>query len=566
MNEATKTLIYLGVAAVVLIAAIADRAASRSGANDTSVSSEIDKPMFAEFQDPLTAKSLEIVTFDEGQAALKSFKVAQVGNRWVIPSHGNYPADAENQLRDAATGLITLKVIDVATDVPTEHAELGVVEPSTDKLKVGSEGVGTLVAMQDAKGKDLLRLIVGKPVAGAPDQRFVRKPNQDRVYVAKVDLGKLPTDFDKWIEKDLLKLNALDVSELTIKDYSIVPSPGGRYHYFPRMEATVGWNSEGGNWDLVKLLVRAGQSLREAHLGEHEELNKQKLDEMKTALDDLKIVDVIRKPEGMGASLSGGEDLLKFESALSEFGFLLVPKAGDKFDIAASNGEVLVDMKDGVEYVLRFGKIQGGASDSEEGKLNRYLFVTAQLAQSSLQPPDLIPETADAADPAAPAATNPREGGGGADQEAGDSKEPAANGDAPQAETKADDAKSDAATAKPSDEDDEAGRIKRENQRKLDEYNQKRKKAEQRVAELNARFADWYYVISEDVYKKIHLSRADIVKETIGAKEEGYGVDAFRKLEGEGIKPPKPSTAPPGIGGPGGGPGGAGSPFGGINN
>ncbi len=542
MNEATKTLIYLGVAAVVLIAAIADRTMSRSGANEVAVSAEIDKPLFPDFQDPLKAKSLEIVTFDESQAALKSFKVAQVGGRWVVPSHGNYPADAENQLRDAASGLITIKAIDVATDMANEHADLGVIEPSSAKLKVGSEGVGTLVAMQDDKGKDLLRLVIGKQVAGAPDQRFVRRPNQDRVYVAKVDLEKLPADFDKWIEKDLLKLNALDVSQLTIKDYSILPSPGGRYHYFPRMEATVGWNTEAGNWDLVKLLVRAGQTLRETQLGEHEELNKQKLDEMKTALDDLKIVDVQRKPEGLGASLTGGEDLLKYENALADFGFLLVPRAGDKYDIAASNGEVLVDMKDGVEYVLRFGKIQGGDTASDEGKLNRYLFVTAQLAQSTLQPPELIPETTE---PAAPAEGNERAGGGGADQEAGDGE--AASGDADQAEDK-----------KPaaSEDDEELARIKRENQRKLDEYNEKRRKAEQRVAELNARFADWYYVISEDVYKKIHLGRADIIKEAASAQDEGYGVDAFRKLESEGIKPPKPATTPPGLGGP----------FGGFNN
>jgi len=551
MNEATKTLIYLGVAAAILIAAIVDRSASQSGARAITASSEIDKPLFPEFEDPLTAKSLEIVTFDEGTAALKSFKVAQVGDRWVVPSHGNYPADAENRLRDAASGLITLRAIDVATDLATEHAELGVIEPSSEKLKVGSEGVGTLVAMQDGKGKDLLRLVIGKAVAGAPDQRFVRRPNQDRVYVAKVDVEKLPAEFDQWIEKDLLKLNALDVSQLTIKDYSILPSRGGRYSYFPRMEATVGWNSEAGNWDLVKLLVRAGQALRESQLGEHEELNKQKLDEMKTALDDLKIVDVVRKPEGLGASLTGGEDLLKYEAELETFGFLLVPRSGDKYDIAASNGEVLVDMKDGVEYVLRFGKIQGGASDAEEGKLNRFLFVTAQLAQSTLQAPELVPETTEPTDPAAPEGGRESSGGGGADQDASGAQE-ATEGAAGDAEKPAAD--------KPASEDsEELARIKRENQRKLDEYNEKRRKAEQRVAELNARFADWYYVISEDVYKKIHLGRADIIKESAQATDEGYGVDAFRKLETEGVKPPKPATAPPGLGG-------AGNPFGGVNN
>jgi hypothetical protein len=544
MNETTKTLIYLGVAGVVLVAAIADRRLSRSGVDEGGARSAVGKPMFADFQDPLAARSLEIVTFDEGQAALKSFRVSQNGTRWVIPSHGNYPADAENQLRDAAAGLITMEAIDVASELPTDHAEFGVIEPSSDKLTVGAEGVGTLVVMQDAKGKDLLRLIIGKAVDGSPEQRFVRKPNQDVVYVAKVDVEKLPTDFDKWIEKDLLKLKALDVSQMTLKDYSILPTPTGRPYYFPRMEATVGWNTEKGNWDLVKLLVRAGQSMREAQLGEHEELNKQKLDEMKSALADLKIVDVVRKPEGLGASLEGGEDLLQYEDALATLGFLIVPRGGDKYDIAASNGEVLVDMKDGVEYVLRFGKVQGASGEGEEGKLNRYLFVTAQLAQSTLQPPELAPETTGAGDSANPPAEGARSGGGGADQ---------ANDDAGSGASSGSQSSEEGQPKEAGEDDEELARIKRDNQRKLDEYNEKRKKAERRVAELNARFADWYYVISEDVYKKIHLGRADIIKESSDAAEEGFGVDAFRKLESEGIKPPKPSTSAPGFGGPGGG-------------
>jgi hypothetical protein len=66
----------------------------------------------------------------------------------------------------------------------------------------------------------------------------------------------------------------------------------------------------------------------------------------------------------------------------------------------------------------------------------------------------------------------------------------------------------------------------------MDEYEEKKKKAEKKVRELNARFADWYFVISDDVYKKIHLSRSDVIKEKEGASKEGSGVDALRDLEG----------------------------------
>src|SRR4030095_7824986 len=110
----------------------------------------------------------------------------------------------------------------------------------------------------------------------------------------------------------------------------------------------------------------------------------------------------------------------------------------------------------------------------------------------------------------------------------------------------------------------EREKIKREKDRTRNEFNDKKKKAEGRVAELKGRVGDWYYVISEDVYKKIHLGRNDLVKEGATAKDTGFNVDAFRKLQTEGIKPPPPPppTGAPGFGGQGFGGQGFGAPRG----
>ena len=48
-----------------------------------------------------------------------------------------------------------------------------------------------------------------------------------------------------------------------------------------------------------------------------------------------------------------------------------------------------------------------------------------------------------------------------------------------------------------------------------------KEEAEKKVRELNARFADWYYVISDDVYRKIHLSRDQIIKKKEAKEGEG---------------------------------------------
>jgi hypothetical protein len=64
--------------------------------------------------------------------------------------------------------------------------------------------------------------------------------------------------------------------------------------------------------------------------------------------------------------------------------------------------------------------------------------------------------------------------------------------------------------------------ITKANQRKIEERNDRFEKAQKRVKELNARFADWYYVISEDVYKKLRVTQAELVaKPQAGSPQPG---------------------------------------------
>ncbi|MCI0357861.1 MAG: hypothetical protein L0211_05155, partial [Planctomycetaceae bacterium] len=194
--------------------------------------------------------------------------------------------------------------------------------------------------------------------------------------------------------------------------------------------------------------------------------------------------------------------------------------------------------------------------EKDEVKLNRYLFVTAQLSPHTLVEPKYDPEPAGPIE-ATPADAKP------ADEKPADKPAEGAADPAKAEEKKAEDKKPEAT---PDPKAAERDKIKRENDRKRNEYNDKKKKAEARVAELNGRFADWYYVINEDVYKKIHLGRNDLVKEGATAKDAGFNVDAFRKLQTEGIKPaPPPPPTGPGFGGQGfGGPGFGGQGSGGF--
>jgi hypothetical protein len=54
--------------------------------------------------------------------------------------------------------------------------------------------------------------------------------------------------------------------------------------------------------------------------------------------------------------------------------------------------------------------------------------------------------------------------------------------------------------------------ITKENQRAIDARNEKLETARKRVDELNAGFAEWYYVISEAEYKKLHITLTDLIQ------------------------------------------------------
>ena len=504
----------------------------------SKVEPEEQRVLFPELSDASKAASLEIVSYDDELSTLHPFKVLQSGGVWVLPAHQNYPADAKEQLAAAATALVDLKMLDVVSKSPGDHETYGVIEPDPEKIKPGMTGVGQLIEIRDGSGNKLARLIVGKEDkrrvgadAGGRTLRFVRKAGQDPVYRVEVDTSKFTTSFDDWIEKDLLKLSPWDVRRLGLEDYSLVAvESNGRVgvQLDRKYRVDLAYDDKDAKWSLVKLeaFSKEGEP-KEEKLADGEELASGKLNDLRNSLGDLKIVDVARKPSGLSGELKAEESFTNDREAVTSMqqrGFLPL-KTGE---ILSTDGETIVGMKDGVEYVLRFGAPTTVAGDSkaagkddeeaEEEKgaepekdaggetSGRYLLVMARFNEQLLDKPTLDPL------PEMPADASKQEEDGKKDGEKseGEKKE----GDA--AEKKSDAAES----LKNADEAEAAAqialenrrRVERENRRKQDDYNDKVKAAQKRVRELNGRFADWYYVVSDKEYAKIHLGRNSMVQ------------------------------------------------------
>jgi hypothetical protein len=582
MSENAKTITFV----VVGLVAIALGFATAPSSAELDKNTLVGKNLTEKFSTPEIAKRLRVVRFDADTAQPREFEVAEQNGLWSIPSKDNYPADAAKQMAEAATSLIDRKILGVVSDSSGDHEEYGVIDPLTPKLEPGTKGVGTRVTMSDEGGKPIVDLIIGKAVRDADKQRYVRLAGQDVVYVIEIDPSKLSTNFEDWIEKDLLKLHSYDLQQVKIKDYSaeLVPvmtqeGPRFRPTWDPHSEMTLRYSdTPEAKWTAEKISVfdpKKGEHV-DYKLAADEELNEESLNALKSALEELKIVDVVHKPQGLSNDLKAGADFMKNEQRLRQLaskGFTpAVTKEGGPLELVSSDGEVTATMKNGTKYVLRFGNlttVEGGQDKDEkpaakdakpdakdakadqgdkgEKGVHRYLFVMTEFDENAIKKPELkklpdLPAGKTEAKPAdAPKADKPQEaadakaGAQPADAKkneaapkAGEAKktDEAANKD----EKKVDTAKSDEAAKQAAAKKDDAKKaepaadkeaekisaqrkmIEAENQKKLDDYQALVKKGRENVKDLNLRFGDWYFVVNDDVFRKIRLSKDKVVK------------------------------------------------------
>jgi hypothetical protein len=409
VNEGTKTGIFWA-AALTLVSAATYASLPAKQVNETD--SLIGNPLFPTFTDPLAANNLRVVSFNADQGEITRFEVAKdaTSGVWSLPSRNNYPADASEQMQKAANALVGLKVLDIQTENKEDHAKLGVVEPKPETLQVGDEGVGRLVAIRGDKNASLANLIIGNAKGADGKQRYVRIPGQDPVYVVNLDDTVFSSRFDDWIEKDLLQLSSIDIKTIALQSYNAALEPTGAVALNKGYDATLTVDDT-NTWQVKALNVYDGQQQAQPRtLAEGEKLSVSKLNQLKNSLDELKIADVASKPKGMTESLKAEKELATDNEAvrsLATRGFFPLSSG----DVISANGELDVTLKDGVQYVLRFGNVEGlseeekpkEGEEKKEGEepkassagANRYLLITAQVDESSFPPPELkeVPKT-----------------------------------------------------------------------------------------------------------------------------------------------------------------------------
>ncbi len=526
MNENKKTITFLAAAIVAVAIATLTSPTKR----DPSAKPNLMGQALFESFDPRSVTGIEIIEVDEEDIQSKSIEVTQTEKGWFIrrPGKADYPANADNQLKDVSSMLFDLLIIDQAGEGAGEHAKFGVLDPS--KADATESGIGRLINLKNSSGSNLASLIIGEEVDGLPSTYYVRKPEQNAVFRVEVRNARdVSSKFVDWVEQDFLDLDKWKIKQVTLDNYDVNLARG----QINRASNPFVLNFADSKWSL------AGPALKDS-----EELNKEVLDSMKDALDDLEIIDVERKPEILVKNLEQGREFFSnlrdannqaVVQSLQQKGFYTIAAkdaAGQTVPKVVSNkGEVLVGMESGVEYVLRFGDIYRGPEDDENSTGDsRYIYTFARVNESLLSPPELesIPSTDGAKGPegekgpiakpgsppdftppnAPPSVTPPLP-----PTQAKGNKISVAKNNSDNNASSQEDAEQ---AQKKAEKEAEIARIKASNARKQKEYNDKVAKARQLVQELNQNLAGWYYVISNDVYEKIRLERSAFVK----SKEE----------------------------------------------
>jgi len=467
MTDSLKTTVFFLLALLVLIPAVYLSLPERETFQADQMVNQV---LFPELKDVMDAGSLAIQTVEKNGSP-RNLEVKKVGGQWILSSFSGYPANAQNRMVEVVSALSGLEVLRVVGEDGATRAQCGVLT-SEEAPSAEPAELGTRITIRSPQDKVLLDLILGHEAEEGTGKYYVRRVGQNPVYVVKMDPSKLSARFIDWIETDLLKLQPSDIGSLFALDC--------RLDFHANADGSPAFDHRGQfmltqkymetpDWILTSNQKVFGNGMRDVGMPAGQVLNLPGLRRVSQSLADTRICSVQRKPAALSEtfrhpeSLSVSEDLNRL---LQERGFCVLQMdlgQGPVSTLFSTDGQLHVYSTGGVVYRLFFGGIAGqeaiaDLADLGERKFYRYLILTADLYPQGIPRPELQelpPKPEEGADAAAKA---------------------------------------------------QYAAILEMNQQEQKIYEEKLAEARKRVEEMNALFADWFYIIPDDVYQQIHVT------------------------------------------------------------
>lgn len=407
MHRETLTTFVLGILALVLTVAVWALAPSPDLPEDDF--NDEGQPFFAELTSAETIRGLEVRVLNVSANRVENFRVEEAaGGAWVIPSHHNYPADAQEELGKVVRSFMGLKRDRMVALAIGEHEQYGVIDPD-DRSTTQIGGRGRKIIFRDQAGKIVAQFIVGNEVPAhnnrpkAPniwEQRatedahrefYIRIPDEKRVYAVKFQ-PHLSTEFGNWINPQLLPIQSDQIQKFQVNSYSINEDKWPQIQRVPHDSYSLS--------RMIDATHPAPGTLVLDGLTSKEEMNATRLDELTDTLCNLKIVGVRSIQEYF--QTEGRYD--QQNQPLRGAGYFL----DSQNKLHSNEGEVAITTADGLQLILCFGELTGGVGEAltagvsakEEAALhaqpgekkwdNRYLWI--QVGYTGSKPAEGQPE------------------------------------------------------------------------------------------------------------------------------------------------------------------------------
>jgi hypothetical protein len=401
----------------------------------------VDKPLFEEF-DASSVRSISITKFDTDRNQLDRMDLRRSGERWLIPAKKNFLATQASQISRVINALSSCTVLENRSNNQQDHIEYGVVDPIEYESAANRSSLGTKIILEDRNKRELASLIVGSTVRTDSRQQapknFVRIPGQPNVYVVEFDPGATTTEFTDWVSPNLLQLSEnTPLDSIQILNYRM-------------QKETLANGPRVWNYEAIIDIPASKFSLR-ASLPESKDLrgvettpeNIASLQRIGQYIGNIRFTEVEKKSRDVASVLRRNNlsDSSFDLNELNQFGFAQVGEQDD-FEFNTMAGELIVTTADGVAVSILIGNLLENPTGTDL-TLNYYLMLHAEVDESVFP----IPERS---------------------LDEGLSEE-------------------------------EADKQNKAYLRKVEQRAEKIKNASLRASALNQTFADWYYVVSEEI-------------------------------------------------------------------
>ena len=403
----------------------------------------VGKPLFESY-DTSSVRMIRISGYDDNKNEVDRILVRRKGQKWVIPSKREYVASNVAQYTAAVNCLNAREVLEERTSNQQDYLEYGVIDPKDADSAANTDAIGTKIILEDRQGRMIANLIVGKPVSdnARETKHFVRVPGQPSVYVCEFDRRATQTDFRAWVDPNLFKLTQeIALNDIVVENYRIDPkSLGSGPQKNYRANLKVGRQK----LDLATMEIGGGAG-EWRRVGFTEQMSTQ-LQSVAAQLFSIRFSNVQKKDPKVADLLTSqkegaGRDKFKW---LESYGFVNTGYDRSCYQYDGVGGEVSLTTADGVVVSMYIGKIAERAEG--ELQLSRYAMFVAGVD------PSVYPE------PKKPQAT---------------------------------------------DDEEQSKKDEKTYLRLVEERNGKIKNAGIRASELNQQYADWLFMVPENVIENL---------------------------------------------------------------